>query len=80
MNRNNVERSAGLMILAMRDLAANLFNLGSGYSIGNGMIVPDRMTVSTKSGDTAEISFQDGKLNDPAGILNTCVAAAKEAK
>ena len=80
MNRNNVERSAGLMILAMRDLAANLFNLGSGYSIGNGMIVPDRMTVSTKSGDTAEIFFKDGKVNDPAGILNTCVAAAKEAK
>lgn len=42
---NNAEQSCGLLLMTLRDLAIGAFTIGSGYSIGRGVIKVEKITV-----------------------------------
>ena len=73
--------AAGLLILALRDLAVGMINLGSGYNIGRGFITVDKVTISATDGrQDAVITFpepekhQSGRINDPNGLIGECLS------
>lgn len=79
-NSNQPEETLALLTLALRDLAIHTMSLGSGYSIGKGMIKVDTIEISRISDQRkAIIFFGDApEVKDPAGILTTAFDALKE--
>lgn len=75
--RNNPELSCGYMLMAIRDLAINLYNLGGGYSIGNGMLSIDSIDVETKDGK-ATLDFKNGEITGDKSIVDRCIKATGE--
>ena len=73
VKKNNPERAVGLLILALRDLANGLYNLGSGYHIGHGFISVDR--IELQQGDSvAKINFSSGKIEeDNNQMISKCL-------
>lgn len=51
------DRACGILVLALRDLALGMYNLGSGYSIGRGFLLADSLTVRRADGAEAVITF-----------------------
>ena len=80
LDTNNPDKSCALMLLVLRDLANGQWNVGSGYSIGKGII--DVETIEIKSTDAvATLDFKNSKVTDEKGIIKKCMEAllAKEA-
>ena len=75
--RNNPELSCGYLLMALRDLALNLYNLGSGYSIGNGMVEVKSISVSYPGGK-AVIDMKSGNVEDNDGIIDKCIRKTGE--
>ena len=75
--------SCGMLILALRDLALGMYNLGSGYSVGHGFIRADSLTVRRSDGKEAVFSFThkdddphpEIKLEDPDKVVENCLKA-----
>ena len=77
-NRNNPDATAGLLVLALRDLAAGVFNLGSGYSVGRGFIQVDLLQLkSVEDGKIAEIDFHSGTIKDADDLFTRCLQAVE---
>ena len=83
---DRADRSCGLLVLTLRDLALGMFNLGSGYSVGRGFLFADRLTVRRGDGAEAEIVFAmktegggqvEMTVSDPDGIITRCMQALK---
>ena len=83
---DGADRSCGLLVLTLRDLALGMFNLGSGYSVGRGFLCADRLTVRRGDGAEAEIVFApktegsgqvEMTVSDPDGIITRCMQALK---
>ena len=72
----NADVAAGLLILAIRDLAAGAYNLGSGYSIGRGFVNLSRADI-TAGQNSAAISFDDASVSDEAGVIHKCLEEVK---
>ncbi len=70
------EASVGMILLAVRDLAEGLWNLGSGFNVGRGFICVDKMLIRPllTEGQT-ELEFTDGKVVDPENRLQTYLQA-----
>ena len=73
--QRDADRTCGLLLLALRDLAAGRFNLGSGFSVGKGFITVQSLTVTDGNKDaSAEITFgKYPETDDPEGILTKCI-------
>lgn len=78
------DRSCGLLILALRDLALGAYNLGSGYSVGRGFLRTDHLKILRSDGNKAIIHFRrdpddDNKITmeveDSEGIIAQCMKA-----
>ena len=78
--KGNQEGSAGLILLALRDLALGQYNLGGGYHIGRGFLDVSEISIS-KGNETSKIFFgENRKTEDKEGLLARCLAAVgKEA-
>lgn len=77
LDKNNKDRSCGYVVLALRDLANNLFSLGGGYSIGNGMLKTE--CIEVLSGEhKAVLNMQSNVINDDTGLINRCIKATQE--
>ncbi len=83
-NRNHPERTCGLLLMALRDLAIGVMNLGSGYNVGKGIIdVSEIIVKDTGNRQEAVIRF---KGNEGAGfgitgektIISQCMKAAQK--
>ena len=77
---NNAEQSCGLLLMTLRDLAIGAFTIGSGYSIGRGVIKVDKITV-TEQGDQkkcAVIDFSQNRIQDETEIITRCFKALQE--
>ena len=81
------DRSCGMLILTIRDLALGMFNLGSGYSIGRGFLRADKLTIRRGNASTAVIKFvyEAGssvcagmEVSDPDGIIDKCMQALRK--
>lgn len=75
--KNDADKSCGYLILALRDLAANLYNLGGGYSVGNGMIKAEELSVQAADA-TATICVETGEIKDETGLIQKCIKATQE--
>jgi CRISPR/Cas system CSM-associated protein Csm3 (group 7 of RAMP superfamily) len=75
------DKSCGMLILALRDLALGMYNLGSGYSVGRGFIRADKMTIRRADGKEAIFTFRhhsgeahpEVQLEDPDMLVETCL-------
>lgn len=70
------QKSAAVLLLALRDLAAGLYNLGSGYSVGKGFMAPEKLTLKTPDG-VAEYSFENPNAGKNSEIFDRCVQSLK---
>ncbi len=82
-NRNHPERTCGLLLLALRDLAIGVMNIGSGYNVGKGIIDVREITVKdTGNGQAAVIHFKKNEaecygITDEKKMIWQCIQAAQ---
>ncbi|MBQ9887297.1 MAG: hypothetical protein IJM37_10650 [Lachnospiraceae bacterium] len=72
LNYNAPERTCGLLLMALRDLAIGTMNLGGGYNVGKGFVIVDKMEIK-KSQGIATIDFSSGKIEDKDKIISHCI-------
>ena len=82
--------ACGLLLLALRDLAAGQFTMGSGYGIGRGLIEvkeirlrkagTDRSAVICLESEGAELAerLKNARTEDKTGMITECLRALKE--
>ena len=71
------EKSAGMLLLALRDLAIGAFPIGGGANIGKGYLKID--TIEIKKADrSAVIDVKNGKTEDASGLIGEYLKALKE--
>lgn len=77
-----LETGCALLMYALRDLAWNLYGLGSGRSIGRGNLRAEELEIRLPDGETALYRFRDGFRCEAEGALDTVShwLAALEAK
>ncbi len=82
-NRNHPERTCGLLLLALRDLAIGVMSLGSGYNVGKGIIdVREIIVKDTGNGQEARIHFKKDEsecygITDENRIISQCIQAVQ---
>ena len=68
--------AAGLLLLALRDLAAGLMNLGSGYSVGKGYI--HVIDIEIRRGEeTVLINWEKQEMKGSEQIIYDCLQKLK---
>lgn len=79
-NRNRPDETLALLVLALRDLAIHTMSLGSGYSIGKGMITVEKIEIFRIADEKkAVIVFGETlETKDPEEILTSAFNALKE--
>lgn len=78
-DRNHPDSSCGLLLMALRDMAAGMMSVGGGYNVGKGIIDVDRIEVKDcRSGKRAVIVFQTGQTEDESGIIARCMRAVRQ--
>ena len=73
--------ACGLLLYALRDLGAGLYNLGSGGAIGRGYVQVDRLTATLPDGRGASLTFDRERrctAEDPEDIFKTWLGALEE--
>lgn len=77
-DRNHPDSTCGLLLMALRDMAAGVMSVGSGYSVGKGIIDVDSIVIHDCIHDTeAEITFETGEITDESGIISRCLKAVQ---
>ncbi len=75
------EAALGLLILAVRDLAAGAMNVGSGYASGKGFMDVEEIRISTGDGSrVAVISDGMSTVADPSGLISECCQTIAQMK
>lgn len=73
----------GLLLYALRDLGLGLYNLGSGWAIGRGLVAVEEIWAATGNGQSGVLRF-DGQggitRDDPSGLLDSWMTALEEAR
>lgn len=73
MDENGPDSSCGLLLMALRDLMAGLYNLGSGYNIGKGFLDIDSITIQDAEGKEAVLTRSG--IRDDSGLIDRCMKA-----
>ncbi len=82
-NRNHPERTCGLLLLALRDLAIGVMNIGSGYNVGKGIIdVREIIVKDMGNGQEAVIHFKKNEaegygITDETKLILQCIQAVQ---
>ena len=78
-DENHPEKTCGLLILVLRDLAAGMYNLGSGYNVGKGFLKPGQIAVKEmKTHKQAIIKYtQKPVCEDKDHVLAACLKSLK---
>ena len=79
-DKNDPDRTCGLLLLALRDLAIGAMSIGGGYNVGKGIIRAEKLTVKTKARSEAVIDFKMGKTADKDQVIAGCLAALREGR
>lgn len=73
-NRNNPDSTCGLLLLALRDMAAGVMSVGGGYSVGKGIIDVEQIVIHDLiHGNKAEIEWKSGTITDESEIVSRCI-------
>ena len=74
LNRHEPERTMGLLVFALRDLAAGEINLGSGYATGLGFMKIDTIEIRELDADQkALINIAENRIEDEDGLITRCI-------
>lgn len=75
----DTDAAAGILLYALRDLAAGLVNIGNGYSTGKGFIDTTEIRI-TRMSDKKEavLHWQEKKTEDQDGIIRTVLQAVEK--
>ena len=72
--QQNADRTCGLLILALRDLAIGRFNLGSGFSVGKGFIKVHKISIKPDINKKAILKFgEHPDIDDKDHIVSKCL-------
>ncbi len=75
LNKNYPERTCGLLLLALRDMAVGMVSVGGGRNVGKGFIKIEKIMIESKNGTLAKINFPDKQIHDDSGIIERCLNA-----
>lgn len=73
----------GLLLYALRDLGLGLYNLGSGWAIGRGLVAVEEIRAIMQDGESVVLRFdgQGGIIrDDPCGLADRWMTALEEAR
>lgn len=72
------DSQCGLLMLALRDMAAGLISVGSGSSAGRGYLLVEEIRIERQDKHTAVIFPRENRIEDEHGIIARCLCALKE--
>lgn len=76
-DKNSPDKSCGLLLLALRDMAIGTMNVGSGYSVGKGIIDVSKILVKKpETEQQACIDFKGGTIENEE-MISACILAAQ---
>lgn len=78
LDKNNPQKTCGLLLLALRDLAVGMVSVGGGFNVGKGFIAVKKMTIENQSGEKAEIDFTENQIRDEQNVMESCLMSVKE--
>ena len=77
-DRNNPDKTCGLLLMALRDLGIGTMNIGSGYSTGKGIIKVSQILLNDRrSGERAVIDFQKNRIENET-MISRCILSIQE--
>lgn len=77
-NKNQPDRTCGLLLMALRDMAVKMMSVGGGYNVGKGMIDVRKISVTDwRGGKEAVIDLEKGKIAGDQAVIARCVHAAQ---
>lgn len=72
------DSTCGLLLMALRDLAVGVMSVGSGYSVGKGIIHVDSIVVyDCRTDGEAVMEFEKGTISDGDGLIERCMRAVR---
>lgn len=77
LKNNNPEKTCGLLLMALRDLAVGMVSLGGGYNVGKGFIQVEDVKITAQDGSVATISFAKNEIQDEKGIIKKCLTTVR---
>lgn len=79
LNRNDPDRTLGLLLFALRDLAIKSFSLGNGYATGKGFVDVTKIEIENKEDNhVSAIAFDDEKSLNENAIVMRALSALRE--
>ena len=73
-DKNEPEKTFGILLMALRDLAIGTMSIGSGYNIGKGIIKVKKITITdNKCQREAVIDFSKNKIEDTQNLIADCM-------
>ncbi len=77
------DETLALLMFALRDLASEVFSIGSGYNVGKGFIKPENIQVKTADGKELFIEYDssgEAVIRDPDNIISKAMDSLKQLK
>ena len=80
-NQNHPDATLGLLLMSLRDMAAGMLSVGSGYNVGKGFIAVDTIVINDVLNDRSAVIHYDGgkkqDIDDPSDIIRNSLKAVK---
>ena len=77
-DKNEPEKSCGILVMALRDLAIGTMNIGSGYNVGKGMIKVKTIRIrDNKKNRIAVIDFETNQVQDEGSLMKECISSVQ---
>lgn len=75
-NQKEINACMAVLLMALRDLAIGIINIGNGYNVGKGFLKNSKFSIERiKDGKKAEIDVDNNVVNDRDGIIDTIMMA-----
>ena len=77
-DKNEPEKSCGILLMALRDLAIGTMNIGSGYNVGKGIIKVKTIRIQdNKNNRTAVIDFETNQVQDEGSLMKEGISSVQ---
>lgn len=78
-NINRPEQTMAVLLMALRDLAAGLMNIGSGYSVGKGILDVENIVIrDCRKNTEAILDMKQNSILDKWGIIDCCMKSVQK--
>lgn len=77
-DKNEPEKTCGILLMALRDLAIGTMSIGSGYNVGKGIIKVKEITIKNNKDKTeAVINFDKNEIKDNQNLITKCISSVQ---